>query len=64
MTEAPGSSSIGSATSIKLRQRAQDLLDALEDERRNHGDLVTPQRRRAESKLREALGEADAVTGA
>jgi hypothetical protein len=40
---------------LVLRKKAQQLIDALEDERMNHGDLVTPKRQRAVNELRLAL---------
>jgi hypothetical protein len=43
------------SSSDVLKLKAKALLDALEDERRNHGDLVTAKRRRAENELRLAL---------
>jgi hypothetical protein len=55
MTEAPGSSSTGSATSTKLRKAAQKLLDVLSDERAHHGGLMTDERIAAEGRLRLVL---------
>lgn len=56
-TEAPASSSTVSARYIeRVTRKAQALIEALEDERLNHGDLVTPRRQRAVNELRLELG--------
>jgi hypothetical protein len=58
MTEVRGSSLTASASyTERVIRKAQALMDALEDERLNHGDLVTPKRQRAMNELRLELGK-------
>jgi glycine cleavage system aminomethyltransferase T len=58
MTEAPGSSSTGSATSTKLRKKARELINALQEEAAHHGGLRTRKSLRLENELRLELSKA------
>lgn len=57
MAEASSNSNPATPTTGRVRKKAQQLIDALDEERLNHGDLVTPKRQRAVNELRLALAE-------
>lgn len=48
-----------SSSDLRVREKGRALLEALFDERTNHGDLVTNRRQRAENEFRLALDEAE-----